>query len=225
METIEFCVRIFNAIGTNRTIRDIDIVHRVTPRDATGGRPKPIICIYVYQKLSPEFAFKGHLTKTYGHFCNFNRENVRRDISRQDWSCISDDPNVLWADWKAKFLTIVNSHVPIKTKRVRSSKVPWIISHLRKGMRDHDVAKWKTIKSNDPQHWAAYKRLRNNINREVEFTKASYYWSFTRTSGAVYLSKSTLPRKFGNQVTEHRPLARPSVRTAGKPMFNLTLSS
>ena len=45
------------------------------------------------------------------------------------------------ADWKAKFLTIVNSHAPIKTKRVRSGKVPWITSDLRKGMCDRDVAK------------------------------------------------------------------------------------
>ena len=54
--------------------------------------------IYVYRKLSPEFAFKGHSTKTYRNFSNFNRENFRRDISRQDWSCTSDDPNFLWTD-------------------------------------------------------------------------------------------------------------------------------
>ena len=106
---------------------------------------------------------------------NLNRENFRRDISRQDWSYNSDDPNVLWADWKAKFLTIVNSHAPIKTKRVRSRKVPWVTSDLRKGMRDRDVAKRKAIKSNDPQDWAVYKRLRNKINGEVKSTKASYY--------------------------------------------------
>ena len=46
----------------------------------------------------------------------FNQENYHRDISRQDWSCTSDDLNILWADWKAKFFTIVNSHAPIKTK-------------------------------------------------------------------------------------------------------------
>ena len=140
--------------------------------------------IYVYRKLSPEFAFKGHSTKTYRNFSNFNRENFRRDISRQDWSCISDDPNTLWADWKAKFLSIVNSHAPIKTKRVRSGKVPWITSDLRKGMRDRDVAKRKAIKSNNPQDWAVYKRLRNRINGEVKSTKASYYaGAFVQSNG------------------------------------------
>lgn len=35
----------------------------------------------LYRKLAPEFAFKRHSTKTYRTFCNFNRENFRRDIS------------------------------------------------------------------------------------------------------------------------------------------------
>ena len=125
---------------------------------------------YLWNLLS-----KVHSTKTCRNFCNFNQENFRRDISQQDWSYNSDVPKVLWAEWKAKFLTMVNSHAPIKTKRVRSRKVPWVTSDLRKGMRGHDVAKRKAIKSNDPQDWALYKRLRNKINGEVKSTKASYY--------------------------------------------------
>ena len=69
----------------------------------------------------------------------------------------------------------MNSHASIKTKRVRSGKVPWITSDLRKGMRDRDVAKRKAIKSNNPQDWAMFKRLRNRINGEGKSTKASYY--------------------------------------------------
>ena len=95
-------------------------------------------------------------------------------FSRQAWSYTSDAPNVLWADCKAKFLTFVNSHAQIKTKRVKSPKVSWITSDLRKGMRDRDVAKRKAIKSSDPQEWAVYKRLRIKINGEVKATKASY---------------------------------------------------
>ncbi|CAH3140907.1 unnamed protein product, partial [Porites evermanni] len=73
------------------------------------------------------FAFKGHSTKTYRNFSIFDRENFRRDISRQDWS---------------------------------------------------------SIKSNNPQDWAMYKRLRNRINGEVKSTKASYYASaFVQSNG------------------------------------------
>ena len=50
---------------------------------------------------------------------------------------------------KGNFLTVVNSHTPIKLKRDRSGNVPWITSDLREGMRDRDAAKRKAMKSND----------------------------------------------------------------------------
>lgn len=59
-----------------------------------------------------------------------DRENFPRDISQKDWSGTSDDLNILWADWKANFFDYcVNSHAPIKTKRVRSGKVWYLGSH------------------------------------------------------------------------------------------------
>jgi len=115
---------------------------------------------YVYQKLSPDFPSKGHSTMSYRNFRNFNREGVSNDISQQDWTCNdSDDPNVLWADRKAKFLNIVNIYAPVRTRRVRSNKAPWINSELKKGMWDRDAAKRKAIKSNDPHDWAKYKLI------------------------------------------------------------------
>ena len=72
----------------------------------------------------------------------------------------SDDPNVLWADWKTKFLDVVNFHAPLRTRRGRTKKAPWINSELKKGMRDPDAAKRKAMASNDPRDWAKYKKLR-----------------------------------------------------------------
>ena len=57
----------------------------------------------------------------------------------------------------------------------------------------------------------------------AEFSQYQYEWSSTRAGGAPYLSKSTLPRKFGNHEIVHRPsTVRPHL---GIPMFTLTLSS
>ena len=123
---------------------------------------------------------KGIPLKLTEIFVILTEKTFRRDISRQDWSYNSDDPNVLWADWKAKFLTIVNSHAPIKTKRVRSRKVPWVTSHLRNGMRDRDVAKRKAIKSNDPQDWAVYSLPRSRFlgcHATLHPKEASFGWS------------------------------------------------
>ena len=65
-----------------------DCINRVVCSGALHFGVSDHSLIYDYGKLSQEFAFKGHSTKTYRNFCNFNRENFRKDISRQDCSCI-----------------------------------------------------------------------------------------------------------------------------------------
>ena len=60
----------------------------------------------------------------------------------------------MWADWKAKCLTIVNcySHAPIKTKRVNYVRQD-TLDDIRpaEGYAHRNVAKLKAINSNDPQ--------------------------------------------------------------------------
>ena len=43
-ENSNLCVNLFNHIGTNITINDIVIAHRVSFRDSSRSEPKPIIC-------------------------------------------------------------------------------------------------------------------------------------------------------------------------------------
>ena len=51
------------------------------------------------------------------------------EISPQDWSFNeSEDPNLVWSNWKTKFLRVVNSHVPFRTKRTKLNKTPRITS-------------------------------------------------------------------------------------------------
>ena len=129
--------------------------------------------IYVYRKLSLAAFSRGHLTISYRNFQNFNRESFSNDITQQDWSCNgSEDPNVLWTNWKTKFLDIVNNHAPLRT-----NKAPWINSQLKKGMHDRDAAKRKAIASHDPCDWHKYKKLRNKINNNIKTSKASYYFN------------------------------------------------
>ena len=96
----------------------------------------------------------------------------------------SDDPNVLWADWKKKFLDVVNFHAPLRTRCARIRKAPCINLELKKDMRDRDAAKRKAMASNDPRDWAKYKKLRNTINNNIKTSKASYYsYAFSQCKG------------------------------------------
>ena len=140
--------------------------------------------------------FQGHSTiSLYRNVQNFNRESFRNDIAQQDWSCNgSEYPNVLWTNWKTKFLDIVNIHALLRTR------APWIDSQLKKGLHDRDAAKRKAITSNDPRDWDKYKKLRNKINNNIKTSKASYY------SNAFIQSKGN-PRKTWqtfNELTSRR---------------------
>ena len=53
IDTTKLCVRIFQAMGCNISINDIDIAHRVPARSATNG-PKSIICRFVRQLIREE---------------------------------------------------------------------------------------------------------------------------------------------------------------------------
>ena len=87
----------------------------------------------------------------------------------------SNNPNEMWFHWKSKFLTTVDKHAPMKSKRVRARSSPWITLELKNKMHDRDVLKIKLTKSNDSQDWSNFRKQRNIVNREIRLAKQVYY--------------------------------------------------
>ena len=81
----------------------------------------------------------------------------------------------MWREWKIKFLNVVDTHAPLRTKRVRSKRSPWIISELKKHMHERDIMKLKAIRSKNPQDLGEFKRLRNKVYSNIKIAKESYY--------------------------------------------------
>ena len=77
--------------------------------------------------------------------------------------------------WKNIFSTVIDRHAPLRSKRVRSSKSPWITSHLKQRMHERDILKKKAIRSNDPNDWTIFTKYRNSVNSEIKQAKESYY--------------------------------------------------
>ena len=138
--------------------------------------------IFAYRKLSIGVASKRHNTIKYSSFKNFNRDYFRSDIASQNWDALDNfqDPNDMWREWKIKFLNVVDTHAPLRTKRVRLKRSPWITSELKKRMHERDIMKLKAIRSKNPQDWGEFKQLRNKVNSDIRILKESYYkQSFT----------------------------------------------
>ena len=87
--------------------------------------------IYVYRKISSHSVIKGTSIITYRQFKNFNRNSCRFDILAQPWDDLKGvhNPNELWLKWKTLFLEVSDIHAPLRSKRVRGFKSPWM--HLR----------------------------------------------------------------------------------------------
>ena len=142
--------------------------------------------IYVYRKISSPSVIKGTSTITYRQFKNFNRNSFRSDILAQPWDDLKGvhNPNELWLKWKTLFLEVSDVHAPLRSKRVRGFKSPWITTERKKMMHLGDRFKIKAIGSGDAIDWNNFKRSRNNVNNAIKIAKKSYNLkSFTACDG------------------------------------------
>ena len=123
----------------------------------------------------------------YRKFKNFRSESFRNDIASQSWDdlLILEDPNDMWLAWKTLFLCVVDKHAPIRTKRVRSSKSPWVTPHLKKYMYERDKMKKKATITNDPWDWTNFKKFRNQVNNKIKNAKEMYYKSAFKHSAVL----------------------------------------
>ena len=64
------------------------------------------------------------------NFKNFNSERFLEDLQAQPWAQLSfyeADVKAMWSCWKTMFLEVLDSHVPIRSKRVRKRpSLPWL---------------------------------------------------------------------------------------------------
>ncbi|XP_028403934.1 uncharacterized protein LOC114526522 [Dendronephthya gigantea] len=107
----------------------------------------------------------------------YQKRNFIQDLRSADWSVVDDEPTVDLAvlAWNNLFLSIANKHAPIKTTRIKGSKLPWLTTELMDAMRKRDFYRKMAKKSNLQRHWTLYKDLRNFVNSEVKRCKAEYY--------------------------------------------------
>ena len=133
--------------------------------------------VYVFRKLSTGTFTKGHSSVTYRKFKNFDSTRFRNDIYLQNWDVIKtyDNPNDMWHAWKNIFNSVVERHAPLNTKRVRAKKSPWITHELKKRMHERNILKIQATRSNDPNDWAIFKRIRNSVNNEIKHAKKLHY--------------------------------------------------
>ena len=106
----------------------------------------------------------------------------------------------MWRVWKTTFNNVVEMHAPLRTRRVRLSKSPWITPELKRHMHERDILKIKAIRSKYIYDWAAFKKARNSVNNEIKFAKKAHYMN------AFHENESNVKKTWGiiNELTSRK---------------------
>ena len=130
--------------------------------------------IYIQRKIAiPRKQPKITVTRQYK---NYQVAAFKNDLSKILASLKdTDDPNIMWEDWRAKFLAGADIHAPYVTRKVRNDYVPWITAEIKRSIHHRDFLKKKAVKTKSKFTHEAYKKARNEVNKLIKHTKATYY--------------------------------------------------
>ena len=105
-----------------------------------------------------------------------NYEEINNDLSSLDWEPVFTEPNI--NDVYLKFLdnieNCVNCHIPTKTVIIRPNDKPFINNGIRLKIRQRNRVHRKAKSTNNPQHWATFRRIRNEVITLIRASKKSY---------------------------------------------------
>ena len=79
---------------------------------------------------------------------NFNEAEFLRDLRMIDWSRVTthNNPNEMWDVWKHLLACVIDKHAPLRTKRVKNKRSPWITNELLREMRTRKLHVQMTLR-------------------------------------------------------------------------------
>ena len=108
---------------------------------------------------------------------NFNEAAFLRDLRMIDWNRVTthNNPDEMWDLWKHLLVSVIDKHAPLRTKRVKSKRYPWITNELLREIHKRDSLKKKAASTNDRSIWKQFKDARNKANNAVKNAKHKYF--------------------------------------------------
>ena len=143
--------------------------------------------VYICRKISipkepPEIVFTRQ-------FKNYNSHQFKEELSYYTkLDPTSNDPNVLWNEFKNNFLTIAEKHAPVRQRRVKSELKPWLTKEIKRLMHHRDYLKRQSVRLTSSNYNEVYKRCKNKLNKLIKKTKEEYFK--TKLSNASHSKES-----------------------------------
>ena len=130
--------------------------------------------VYICRKISiPKEPPKIVFTR---QFKNYNSHQFKEELSYYtSLYPTSNDPNVLWNEFKNNFLTIAEKHAPVRQRRVKSEHKLWLTKEIKRLMHHRDYPKRQSVRLTSSNYNEAYKRCKNKLNKLIKTTKEEYF--------------------------------------------------
>ena len=92
-----------------------------------------------------------HKYVTTRSFKDFNANAFRDEIKFMDWNSVENcyTPDDMIEKWYNMFINVANKHAPIRTRRIRSKKSPWLTTELRSSIINRDKFKKQAMITKD----------------------------------------------------------------------------
>ena len=143
----------------------------------------------------------------YRCFKTYNKEVFVSDLNAVPWSVIEgvEDIDEQVFIWEHLFNEVADSHAPIRFRRVKGVKNPWVSPDLIKMRYDKQFYFKKAKSTNSSHHWKKYKSLRNSTNQLERKLKSEYYCKLIEDSkgdgGKMWKAiKETLPHSINSDI-------------------------
>ena len=91
----------------------------------------------VFMTRKANYDRNGSRTIEMRQFKNFQKDKFLNDLEQMPWRNVSShsDPNDMWQEWKNLFVSCMDKHAPLKSKRIPNKRSPWITGELLLRMR------------------------------------------------------------------------------------------
>ena len=132
----------------------------------------------IYTNVNLSIPTSGSRTVRFRCYDNFYQDQFYLDlINSPVLSNLYEitDINLAWKVFIDEFLGICDSHAPIKERRVKVRKNPWMTPEIIDLMFHRDSLRQKGIKHKDPTIWDQYIKIRNNVTKVIRKSKAFYF--------------------------------------------------
>lgn len=185
--------------SNTRTLIDIILTnrpHRIVSSGVIHLSISDHSLVYAIRKISVS-SKTSHTITEIRNFKNFCVDDFNDDLKNIPWGEVDkfDDPNQMWCCWKMMFLGVINKHAPLKKKRIRNKKSPWLNAGIKRSMIERDKLKSTAIRTNFSEDWSNYKKAKNRVNNKIKETKTQYYKEHFR-------SNSGKPREIWKSINE-----------------------